>query len=67
MTHCRCGGTLELDRGYLADAERFGLRDEVPLMWKCMMCGRSQRSDTRVPLGMATPPPPARSTPRLVP
>jgi hypothetical protein len=47
---CRCGGLLRFDREHLADAERLGCRDQVPLFWKCMSCGRSRRSDESYPL-----------------
>ena len=47
---CRCGGLLRFDREHLADAERLGCRDQVPLFWKCMSCGRSRRSGESYPL-----------------
>ena len=47
---CRCGGLLRFDLEHLADAERLGCRDQVPLFWKCMSCGRSRRSDESYPL-----------------
>jgi hypothetical protein len=50
VLRCRCGGLLRFDLGHLADAERLGLRDQVPLLWKCMICGRSRRSDESYPL-----------------
>jgi hypothetical protein len=50
ILRCRCGGLLRFDRGHLADAERLGCRDQVSLLWKCMSCGRSRRSDESYPL-----------------
>lgn len=47
---CRCGGLLRFDLEHLADAERLGCRDQVPLFWKCMSCGRSRRSEESYPL-----------------
>jgi len=47
---CHCGGPLRFDLQHLADAARFGLRDRVPLMWKCITCGRARRSRDAYPL-----------------
>ncbi len=37
---CVCGGRFRLDIQYLMDARRFGFSD-LPLLWRCSMCGRS--------------------------
>lgn len=50
ILRCRCGGPLRFDLEHLADAERLGCRDQVPLFWKCMICGRSRRSEESYPL-----------------
>src|SRR5437762_14247806 len=36
------GGLLRFDLQHLQDAVRLGLRDDVSLFWKCMVCGRTQ-------------------------
>jgi hypothetical protein len=50
MGNCQCGGALKVDSEFLADAERYGLRDDVAIMWKCLMCGRQRRSTEVVSL-----------------
>jgi len=47
---CQCGGLLRFDLQHLQDAARLGLRDEVSLFWKCMVCGRTRKSDESYPL-----------------
>jgi hypothetical protein len=47
---CRCGGLLRFDLAHLADAERLGCREQVPLFWKCLSCGRSRKSEESYPL-----------------
>jgi len=47
---CQCGGLLRFDLQHLQDAGRLGLRDQVSLVWKCMVCGRSRKSDESFPL-----------------
>jgi hypothetical protein len=42
---CRCGGKLQLDASYLADALRQGLSGPIPLFLKCIECARCQRTD----------------------
>ncbi len=39
-TSCICGGRFRLDVQYLLDARRFGFSD-LPVLWRCSMCGRS--------------------------
>ncbi|PYM66053.1 MAG: hypothetical protein DME11_08330 [Candidatus Rokuibacteriota bacterium] len=47
---CHCGGLLRFDLQHLQDAVRLGLREEVSLFWKCMVCGRTRKSDESYPL-----------------
>jgi hypothetical protein len=50
MMKCQCGGLLRFDLKHLQDAGRLGQRDQVSLFWKCMVCGRSRKSDESYPL-----------------
>ncbi len=50
MMKCQCGGRLRFDLQHLQDAGRLGVRDQVSLVWKCMVCGRSRKSDESYPL-----------------
>jgi len=38
---CSCGGRFNLDVQYLFDARRFSLLGQVPILWRCAVCGRS--------------------------
>ena len=38
---CSCGGRFRFDGQYLMDARRFAVTLQVPILWRCSMCGRS--------------------------
>lgn len=38
---CACGGRFGLDVQYLFDARRYCVLGQVPILWRCRMCGRS--------------------------
>ena len=38
---CACGGRFRLDVQYLFDARRYCVLGQVPILWRCRMCGRS--------------------------